>query len=53
MTSVAMTLAEWAAGITPGPDDEELAHRSLLDTVAVPAWTPTQPDGPGIMRRRR
>jgi hypothetical protein len=46
MTSVAMTLAEWAAGITPGPDDEELAHRSLLDT-------PTQPHGPGIMRRRR
>jgi len=35
MTSVAITLAEWAAGITPGPDDEELAHRSLLDTVAV------------------
>jgi hypothetical protein len=35
MTSVAITLAEWAAGITPGPDDEELAHRSLLDTVAL------------------
>ena len=35
MTSVAVTLAEWAAGLEPGRDDLELAHRSLLDTVAV------------------
>ncbi|HTQ94876.1 MAG TPA: MmgE/PrpD family protein [Streptosporangiaceae bacterium] len=35
MTSVAMTLAEWAAGLNPDPDDLDLAHRSLLDTVAV------------------
>ncbi len=35
MTSVAVTLAEWAAGLDPDADDEELAHRSLLDTVAV------------------
>ena len=35
MTSVAVTLAEWAAGLEPGREDLELAHRSLLDTVAV------------------
>jgi len=35
MTSVAVTLARWAASIDPGPDDEELAGRSLRDTVAV------------------
>src|ERR1700760_889992 len=35
MTSVAVTLAEWAAGLDPDPDDLDLAHRSLLDTVAV------------------
>src|SRR5689334_19098352 len=35
MTSVAVTLAEWAAELDPDPGDMELAHRSLLDTVAV------------------
>jgi 2-methylcitrate dehydratase PrpD len=35
MTSVAVTLARWAADLQPSPGDEELAHRSLLDTVAV------------------
>jgi len=35
MTSVAVTLAEWAAGLEPEGEDLELAHRSLLDTVAV------------------
>ena len=35
MTSVAVTLAEWAAGFEPDREDLELAHRSLLDTVAV------------------
>jgi len=35
MTSVAVTLAEWAAGLDPDPSDLDLAHRSLLDTVAV------------------
>src|ERR1700748_2611092 len=35
MTSVAVTLAEWAAGVEPDREDLELAHRSLLDTVAV------------------
>jgi len=35
MTSVAVTLAEWAAGLDPDPDDLDLAHRSLQDTVAV------------------
>src|SRR5262249_19935343 len=35
MTSVAVTLAEWAAGLEPGREDLELAQRSLLDTVAV------------------
>ena len=35
MTSVAVTLAEWAAGLEPEREDLELAHRSLLDTVAV------------------
>jgi 2-methylcitrate dehydratase PrpD len=35
MTSVAVTLAEWAAGLEPDGEDLELAHRSLLDTVAV------------------
>jgi 2-methylcitrate dehydratase PrpD len=35
MTSVAVTLARWAARLDPEPGDLELAHRSLLDTVAV------------------
>ncbi|WP_338597400.1 MmgE/PrpD family protein [Saccharopolyspora sp. SCSIO 74807] len=35
MTSTAATLARWAAEFTPGPDDLELARRSLLDTAAV------------------
>jgi len=35
MTSVAVTLARWAADLPPSPGDLELAHRSLLDTVAV------------------
>jgi len=35
MTSVAMTLARWAADLRPEPGEEELARRSLLDTVAV------------------
>jgi 2-methylcitrate dehydratase PrpD len=33
--SLAMTLAAWAHALRPGPDDLELADRSLLDTVAV------------------
>ncbi len=35
MTSVAVTLARWAERLEPEPGDLELAHRSLLDTVAV------------------
>ena len=35
MTSVAVTLARWAADLQPSPDDLELADRALLDTVAV------------------
>ena len=35
MTSVAVTLARWAAQLEPGPGELELADRSLLDTVAV------------------
>jgi 2-methylcitrate dehydratase PrpD len=35
MVTVAVTLAEWAAGLEPDREDLELAHRSLLDTVAV------------------
>jgi len=35
MTSVALTLARWAARLEPAPDDLELADRSLRDTVAV------------------
>jgi 2-methylcitrate dehydratase PrpD len=35
MTSVAVTLARWAADLQPSQDDLELAHRSLLDTMAV------------------
>ncbi len=35
MTSVAGTLARWAADFRPAPGDLELADRSLLDTVAV------------------
>ena len=35
MVSVAVTLAEWAAELEPDREDLELAHRSLLDTVAV------------------
>ncbi len=35
MTSVAVTLARWAADLQPSPDEEQLARRSLLDTVAV------------------
>ncbi len=34
-TSVAETLAGWAAGFEPGPGDLELADRSLRDTAAV------------------
>jgi 2-methylcitrate dehydratase PrpD len=34
-TSVAETLAGWAAGLEPGPGDLELADRSLRDTAAV------------------
>jgi 2-methylcitrate dehydratase PrpD len=35
MTSLAVRLALWAHGLTPTTADLELAHRSLLDTVAV------------------
>lgn len=35
MTSVAGTLAEWAAGFSPSADDLALADRSLRDTLAV------------------
>jgi 2-methylcitrate dehydratase PrpD len=35
MTPVAVTLARWAADLQPSQDDLELAHRSLLDTMAV------------------
>ncbi len=35
MTSVAGTLARWAERLEPEPGEEELADRSLLDTVAV------------------
>jgi len=35
MTSTAQALARWAAGLRPTPDDQALANRSLLDTVAV------------------
>ena len=35
MTSVAVTLARWAAQLEPEPGDLELADRSLRDTVAV------------------
>ena len=35
MTSVSVGLAQWAAELAPDPGDMELAHRSLLDTVAV------------------
>ena len=35
MTSVAVTLARWAAGLEPDRGDLELAERSLRDTVAV------------------
>lgn len=35
MASVAVQLAEWAAGLEPGPQDLELADRSLRDTTAV------------------
>ena len=35
MMSVAVTLAEWAAGLEPGPADLALADRSLRDTTAV------------------
>ena len=35
MTSVSVGLARWAAELAPDPGDMELAHRSLLDTVAV------------------
>ena len=35
MTSVAVTLARWAARLEPEPGELELADRSLLDTVAV------------------
>ena len=35
MTALAVTLAEWAHGLRPGPADLDLAGRSLRDTVAV------------------
>jgi 2-methylcitrate dehydratase PrpD len=35
LTSVAVTLAQWAERLEPEPCDLELADRSLLDTVAV------------------
>jgi 2-methylcitrate dehydratase PrpD len=35
MTSVALSLAQWAADLAPDPGDVALADRSLLDTVAV------------------
>jgi 2-methylcitrate dehydratase PrpD len=35
VTSAALSLARWAAGLTPEPDDLALADRSLRDTVAV------------------
>ena len=35
MTSVTISLARWAAELTPDPDDVALADRSLLDTMAV------------------
>ncbi|HEY3953351.1 MAG TPA: MmgE/PrpD family protein [Streptosporangiaceae bacterium] len=35
MSSLATRLAGWAHGLRPSPEDLELAHRSLLDTVAV------------------
>ena len=35
MMSVATALAEWAAGLEPGPADLALADRSLRDTTAV------------------
>ncbi len=35
MASVAVTLAEWAAGLAPEPGDLALADRSLRDTTAV------------------
>jgi 2-methylcitrate dehydratase PrpD len=35
ITSVAEALAEWAVELDPSEDDLALAHRSLLDTVAV------------------
>ena len=35
MTSVAVQLAGWAAGLDPGPGDLALADRSLRDTTAV------------------
>jgi 2-methylcitrate dehydratase PrpD len=34
MTRIA-DLADWACAVRPGPADEELARRSLIDTVAV------------------
>ncbi len=43
MTSVAVTLAEWAADLKPGPDDEDLARRSLAELA------PTRRSGPGRM----
>jgi 2-methylcitrate dehydratase PrpD len=35
VTSLALRLAEWAHDLQPSRGDLELAHRSLLDTVAV------------------
>jgi 2-methylcitrate dehydratase PrpD len=35
MTFIAAELAHWAAALEPTGDDLELAHRSLVDTVAV------------------
>jgi 2-methylcitrate dehydratase PrpD len=35
MTNRIADLADWACGVRPGPADQELARRALVDTVAV------------------
>jgi len=35
MTRVASALAHWAAGFAPAAEDEAMAQRALVDTVAV------------------